>query len=190
MGYFRPERGIIGNIELAFRRTASVEKDTEKNAEIAAAQLGGQYNAQAAEQQRKVLQMFAASLSDNQAMEVATVFDSWYVGRIFSGGEYFTYGVNSVGDPQLYKVNDGKPHTAHADWIPGTPETASLYTAIGLDESGYPVWSRPTGAHDAYNKGDIVNFNGTRYISLMDGNTYSPDEYPAGWEIYVEEVIP
>ena len=61
---------------------------------------------------------------------------------------------------------------------------ASLYDAIGLDDSGYAVWSAPTGAHDAYNTGDIVNYNGTLYKSLIDGNVYAPDAYPAGWEVY------
>ena len=38
------------------------------------------------------------------------------------------------------------------------------------------------GAHDAYNKGDRVNFNYQDYESLMDGNTWSPSDYPAGWK--------
>jgi hypothetical protein len=67
-----------------------------------------------------------------------------------------------------------------SDWTPDA--TPALYTAIGLDDSGHPVWSKPTGAHDAYNKGDIVNYNGTLYVSKFDGNVYSPDEYPDGWE--------
>lgn len=137
---------------------------------------------QAAEQFRKAMQMFAASLDDEKALEVATVFDPWEVGKNYKGGEYLTYGVNSVGDPQLYKVNDGKEHTSQADWTPDKEK--SLYTAIGLDDSGYPVWSQPTGAHDAYNTGDVVNYNGTLYQSTMDGNTYSPDSYPDGWKVY------
>ena len=133
---------------------------------------------QAAEQFRRALQMFAASLTDEQAMEVATVFDPWKIGKTYAVGDMVTYGENSVGDPQLYKVVQA--HTSQTDW---TPETAlSLYDAIGLDDTGYPLWSQPTGAHDAYNKGDTVNYNGTIYESLMDGNTYSPDAYPAGWK--------
>lgn len=44
-----------------------------------------------------------------------------------------------------------------------------------------------TGAHDAYNTGDIVDYNGTLYQSTIDGNVWSPDAYPAGWTIYTEE---
>ena len=58
--------------------------------------------------------------------------------------------------------------------------------AFGLDESGYPVWSQPSGAHDAYNTGDIVNYNGTLYKSLLAGNVWSPEAYPQGWEVYTE----
>ena len=137
---------------------------------------------QAAEQFRRALQMFAASLTDEQAMEVAAVYDPWEVGKAYATGEYLTYGENSVGDPQLYKVVQG--HNSQADWTPDV--TPSLYDAIGLDESGYPIWSQPTGAHDAYNKGDIVDYNGTLYQSLIDGNTYSPDAYPEGWQTYIE----
>lgn len=46
----------------------------------------------------------------------------------------------------------------------------------------YPEWVQPTGAHDAYNTGDIVMYNGTAYRSLIDGNVWAPDAYPQGWE--------
>lgn len=138
---------------------------------------------QMAEQFRKALQMFAASLTDEQAMEVATVFDPWEIGKAYAIGDFVLYGVNSVGDPQLYKV--AQAHTSQADWTPDS--VPALYVAIGLDDKGYPVWSQPTGAHDAYNTGDIVDYNGTLYRSLIDGNVHSPDAYPGGWEIYKEE---
>jgi hypothetical protein len=135
---------------------------------------------QRAEQFRRALQMFAASLDDEKAMEVACVYDHWVADKSYSEGEFVVYGKNSVGDPRLYKVT--MAHTSQLDWLPDM--TASLYTPVGLNESGYPVWSQPTGAHDAYNTGDVVDYNGTLYESLMDGNTYSPDAYPAGWKVY------
>lgn len=137
---------------------------------------------QAAEQLRKALQMFATTLTDEKAMEVVAVFDSWEAGKSYAVGDFVTYGINVVGDPQLYKCISS--HTSQADWTPD--KAVSLFDAIGLDDSGYPVWSQPTGAHDAYNKGDIVNYNGILYESVIDGNTYSPDAYPAGWVVYSE----
>lgn len=135
---------------------------------------------QRAEQLRRTLQMFADSLTEEQALEIATVYPEWESGKVYKVGEYFTYGVNSVGDPQLYKV--AQAHTSQDDWTPDV--TTSLYIAIGLDDNGYPLWSKPTGAHDAYNTGDIVDYNGTLYVSIIDGNIWSPDEYVAGWEVY------
>lgn len=47
--------------------------------------------------------------------------------------------------------------------------------------SGPADWVQPTGGHDAYKKGDRVSFEGSVYESLIDENTWSPTEYPAGW---------
>ena len=137
---------------------------------------------QAAEQMRRALQMFAASLTEEKAMEVAAVFDRWESGRHYTLGDYLTYDVNGVGDPQLYKV--AQDHTSQADW---TPDVAvSLYIAIGLDAQGYPVWAQPAGSHDGYNTGDIVNYHGALYRSCVDANVYSPEAFPENWEIYLK----
>ena len=50
------------------------------------------------------------------------------------------------------------------------------------EPTGYPEWVQPTGAHDAYGVGDKVTYNGQHYVSKIDGNVWSPDAYPAGWE--------
>lgn len=134
---------------------------------------------QRAEQFRRALQMFAESLDDEKAMEIASVYDDWGSGKTYAVGDLVKYGENTVGDPQLYRVVQA--HTSQTDWTPDS--VASLYTPIGLDDEGYPLWSRPTGAHDAYNTGDVVDYNGTLYKSLIDGNVYSPDEHPQGWEM-------
>lgn len=141
---------------------------------------------QAAEQFRAAIQMFATTLTDEQAMAISTVYPEWKTGRAYSVGDILSYGTNSLGDPQLYKVVQA--HTSQADWTPDA--TPSLYDAFGLDESGYSIWAQPTGAHDAYNIGDIVNYNGTLYKSLINGNAWSPDVYPAGWEVYTETETP
>lgn len=133
---------------------------------------------QAAEQLRRALQIFAQTLTDEEAMEIVMVYPAYEIGKAYAVNEMLTYGVNEVGDPQLYRV--AQAHTSQADWKPDA--TPALYTPIGLTEEGYPVWSQPSGAHDAYNTGDIVDYNGTLYKSIIDGNVWSPEAYPAGWE--------
>ena len=46
----------------------------------------------------------------------------------------------------------------------------------------YPEYVQPTGAHDAYNTGDKVTYNGKKYICKLDGCVWNPDTYPVGWE--------
>lgn len=50
----------------------------------------------------------------------------------------------------------------------------------------YPPYVQPTGAHDAYNTGDKVTYNGQRYICRMDGCVWDPDTYPEAWELVTE----
>lgn len=130
---------------------------------------------------REAMDIAGALLDKELALECVRLYRKWEINRQYKVNEYFTYGTNEVGDPQLYKVVQA--HTSLENWTPD--QTPSLYEALGLDSEGYPVWARPTGAHDAYNAGDIVNYKDVLYKSLINGNVYSPDEYPAGWEIYI-----
>ena len=136
----------------------------------------------AVEQLRKAIQLLINTLDEDTALEVATVYPAWKVNTYYAKGQIISYGTNSVGDPQLYKVITG--HTSQADWTPDT--AASLFSAFGLDDDGYVIWAQPSGAHDAYKKDDIVNYKGTLYESLIDGNVWSPDVYAAGWELVKE----
>ena len=63
-------------------------------------------------------------------------------------------------------------------WQPGI----SGWREVVEEGSGAPEWVQPTGAHDAYQTGDTVTFEGQEYVSLIDGNTWSPTAYPQGWE--------
>ena len=63
-------------------------------------------------------------------------------------------------------------------WAPGVSGWREV-----VSEGGIAAWVQPTGSHDAYNKEDRVSFNGSNYESLIDGNVWSPSEYPAAWKI-------
>ena len=51
----------------------------------------------------------------------------------------------------------------------------------------YPEFIQPTGAHDCYNMGDKIIYNGKKYICKTDGCVWSPDAYPAAWEEVTNE---
>lgn len=137
---------------------------------------------QAAEQLRRALQIFAASLTDEEAMEVATVYPAWADNKAYKVDDLVAFGENGVGDPQLYRCVQA--HTSQADWTPD--KTPALWSAVGLAPDQIPVWSQPTGAHDAYDTGDRVHYpeaDSPVYESLIDGNIWSPEAYSAGWEM-------
>ena len=46
----------------------------------------------------------------------------------------------------------------------------------------YPEYVKPTGGHDAHMKGYKTTYKGKKFISLIDNNVWTPDEYPQGWE--------
>ncbi len=50
----------------------------------------------------------------------------------------------------------------------------------------WPEFVQPTGAHDAYNSGDKITFNGVRYVCRMNACVWSPAVYPDAWEEQAE----
>lgn len=119
---------------------------------------------------RPYIEKASTSLTDEDALQAVELFPQWVTGHAYVVDERLQY--KNV----LYRVVQA--HTSQADWTPDI--TPSLFVVVSLDE--WPDFVQPTGAHDAYNKGDKVTFEGKHYISLIDGNVYSPVAYPAGWQ--------
>jgi len=79
-----------------------------------------------------------------------------------------------------------QPHTTQVDYTP-TATLGVLWKEVPAQDE-YAVFVHPTGAHDVYMAGDVVwypTLNSTLYRSKIDNNSWSPDEYANGWEIYV-----
>lgn len=123
-----------------------------------------------ARKMRPYIEKAATNLTDEDALQVVKLFSQWAVEHTYVVGERLQY--KNV----LYRVVQA--HTSQADWTPDI--TPAMFAIVSLDE--WPEFVQPTGAHDAYKKGDKVTFNGKHYISLIDGNVYSPTAYPAGWQ--------
>lgn len=50
----------------------------------------------------------------------------------------------------------------------------------------WPEYNAPSGAHDSYHKGDKITYNGKHYVCIAPQGiacAYSPDVYPAWWEL-------
>ena len=119
---------------------------------------------------RAAMDAAGAQLDDAAALDAMAIYPVWEIGTAYAVNDRRRYGAN------LYKCVQA--HTSQADWTPDA--TPALWVKVSVEE--WPEFVQPTGAHDAYNTGDKVTYNGKRYISLIDANVYSPDAYPAGWE--------
>ena len=120
--------------------------------------------------------LMEANLDESRARSYANFYPEWQPNINYKQNWVLRH------NGSLYKVN--QDHTSAAQWVPGESGTESLYTNLMLNDAGYQIWKQPTGAHDAYNTGDIVEYKGTLYKSLINGNVWAPDAYPQGWKKY------
>ena len=120
---------------------------------------------------RKFIELMSENATDEQALDNILAYPKWEVGKEYEKDFRLRY------EDVLYKVLQN--HTSQADWTPD--KAVSLYVKVSIEE--YPDWVQPTGAHDAYNKGDKVSHNEKHWVSLIDANVYEPSEsVPTIWE--------
>lgn len=123
----------------------------------------------------------AKDLSDDQKEEILSRYEEYKEDKEYKEGDKFTF------DGKIYEVI--QDHRSQTTWIPSS--TPALYKEFldvkitnqdGEETEVVAEFRQPTGAHDAYKKGDKVSFEGAIYESIMDNNTYSPSGYPEGWK--------
>lgn len=120
-----------------------------------------------ARQLRKLIEQSAISLDDASALDGIELFPMWKTSTAYAIGDRIRY--NDV----LYKCVQA--HTSQDDWTPD--KVPSLFVEVSIEE--FPEWKQPTGAHDAYNKGDKVSHLGKHWQSSIDANVYEP---PTMWD--------
>ena len=117
---------------------------------------------------RNKIETAASTMADETALTGVELFPVWEDGKAYAVSDRVQH------DGMLYKCVQA--HTSQADWAPDA--TPALWVVVSIDE--YPEWVQPTGAHDAYNTGDKVSYNGKHYVCTADANIYAPGVY--GWE--------
>ena len=123
---------------------------------------------------RALIEKAASSgLDDSDALKAVELFPKWIEDNTYDVNERVRY------DGKLYRCV--QMHHSQPDWTP--PDTPALWTEVA-EPGTIPVWKQPTGAHDAYMKGDRVWYpekDTTVYESTIDANVYAPDVY--GWVV-------
>ena len=110
-------------------------------------------------------------LTTEELNDMIHIYDEYQMNYPYIKDDRFHY------EGKLYEVIQA--HTSLENWKPN--ELPALYKEV-MPKGVIPEWVKPTGAHDVYNKGDKVTYEERVYESIIDSNSYSPTEYPQGWE--------
>ncbi|KWZ87057.1 hypothetical protein HMPREF3224_02050 [Anaerococcus hydrogenalis] len=129
--------------------------------------------------------ILAKDLSEEQKDNILNQYKPYQIGKYYEENEKFTY------KDKVYEVIQA--HTSQTTWLPeSTPALYKEYLNVkiqnqdGSETEVVKEFKQPTGAHDAYKKGDKVLFKGKIYQSKIDANTFSPEQFADGWEEVTE----
>lgn len=117
---------------------------------------------------RALIEKMSAELPDAEAFDAPELFPAW-------GLKQYTTGDRVQYNERLYKCLQS--HTAQSDWTPNV--AVSLWVEVSDPSVEFPEWKQPTGAQDAYSKGDKVSHSSKHWVSDYDANVWEPGVY--GW---------
>lgn len=113
---------------------------------------------------RATMDKAGAMLTDEQALQVTTLYPLWDATKTYAVGDRVRYAGN------LYRCL--QPHTAQETWNPA--DAPSLWAKVLTSETGEILpWEQP-GSTNPYMKGDKVTHNGKTWESLVDNNVWEP----------------
>ena len=118
---------------------------------------------------RAMIEKASVSLADDDAINAVELFTMWKAGMELSVGQRLQWG------SKLYRVVQS--HTSQEGWEPD--KTPALFTEVAKPGE-IPEWKQPSGAQDAYSKGDKVRHNDKTWLSTCDANVWEPGVY--GWD--------
>ena len=128
---------------------------------------------------RMMLPAVQSSMSAGDTITVAALYDEWAEGA---------YQVGDIrlaayeGTHQPWKCRQAHDTTTYPDITPdGTAWRTFWIPFHGTTPETAQDWVAPSGAHDQYESGEYMIWNGTTYKCLSD-TVYTPEEYAQAWE--------
>lgn len=122
---------------------------------------------------RAHMKRLAETQTDEDALDSIEMFRAWRPDTVYYLGERLQH------KGKLYKVNQPEL-TSSAVFPPDAEGVTALYSEVTPPDV-IAEWKQPEGAHDAYQVGDKVRYNGHIYVNQQPNNIYPPDVY--GWEL-------
>lgn len=158
---------------------ASAKKDVEDAKELIKEEVQEELRVQIEKvknQLRNVVKI--VDIAPDELKELIELYEPWKENENVKKGDIRHH------EGKLYEVV--QDHTTQSDWTPNATPALWKEVAPEVTEEGeeiIPEFVQPTGAHDAYKKGDKVIFKDNVYESLIDGNAHSPEVYAQGWKL-------
>lgn len=125
--------------------------------------------------------ILSKDLNEDQKENILSQYEEWELGVYYKKDKKVQY------KGKVYKVVI--PHTSQSDWKPDV--AIDLFTEYlspqiqnedGTTTEVINDFKQPTGAHDMYEKGQKVRFDGKIYVCKAEKTAYSPKDYPQDWE--------
>ncbi len=86
----------------------------------------------------------------------------------------------------VYKLWQQHDATSQPSWTPD--QAVSLWDVCHTtDPAMAGPYVAPQGTRGLYQKGECCTYQEQIYVSLIDDNSWAPDAYPEGWEVYSPE---
>ena len=123
---------------------------------------------------RQGMNTVTEALTDEKGLELVALFEPWALKTYTVGNR-----VQHLG--KLYRCVQA--HTSQSDWAPDV--TPALWRKITLTEpeSAPDNFVQPTGAHDAYMRGEKMLYtNNHVYECLIDNTIHTPKQYAQAWK--------
>lgn len=118
---------------------------------------------------KKILLEAFKSLDDEKAYKIKFFFENWAPGKNYEVGERILY------NGELYNVIQNIFSDEE------TPEESIKYIKTSRPINLIEEWN--DDIRKVYNAGDKMKMGNYIYQSLIDNNSWSPREFPAGWII-------
>lgn len=119
------------------------------------------------------------SMTADQTITVAALYDDWSEGSYQVGDIRLAwYG----GAHQLWKCRQAHDTATYPDITPdGTAWRTFWIPFHGTSPETAQDWIAPSGAHDQYEPGEYMIWNGQTY-KCLSATVYTPEEYAQAWE--------
>ena len=129
---------------------------------------------------RMVLPTVQETMTADDTITVAALYAEWTEGAYQVGDIRLAwYG----GAHQLWKCRQAHDTTTYPDITPdGTAWRTFWIPFHGTSPETAQDWIAPSGAHDQYESGEYMIWNGQTY-KCLSATVYTPEEYAQAWEV-------